>query len=129
VGTAIVGDDGKWEVTPENPLAEGKHEAVVVITDPAGNASEPSDPVEFIVDLTPPEKPVIGEVEDDVDPIVGPIHNGDTTDDTQPVFRGEGAVPGETVELIIDDEVVGTAIVGEDGKWEVTPKPSGGRRT
>ncbi|MFP9430878.1 Ig-like domain-containing protein [Enterobacter sp. LM3] len=122
VGTAIVGDDGKWEVTPENPLAEGKHEAVVVITDPAGNASEPSDPVEFIVDLTPPEKPVIGEVEDDVDPIVGPIHNGDTTDDTQPVFRGEGAVPGETVELIIDDEVVGTAIVGDDGKWEVTPE-------
>ncbi|WP_447842269.1 Ig-like domain-containing protein [Enterobacter ludwigii] len=44
-------------MTPENPLAEGQHEAVVVITDPAGNASEPSDPIDFVVDLTPPEKP------------------------------------------------------------------------
>ncbi|HHA2291880.1 TPA: Ig-like domain-containing protein [Enterobacter ludwigii] len=122
VGTAVVGADGKWAVTPENPLAEGQHEAVVVITDPAGNASEPSDPIGFIVDLTAPAKPVIGDVEDDVGPITGPINNGDITDDTQPVFSGGGAVPGETVELIIDDEVVGTAIVGEDGNWEVTPE-------
>ncbi|HHA2249770.1 TPA: Ig-like domain-containing protein [Enterobacter ludwigii] len=122
VGTAVVGADGKWAVTPENPLAEGQHNAVVVITDPAGNASEPSDPIGFIVDLTAPEKPVIGDVEDDVGPITGPINDGDTTDDTQPVFSGSGAVPGETVELIIDDKVVGTAIVGEDGNWEVTPE-------
>ncbi len=122
MGTAVVGADGKWAVTPENPLAEGQHNAVVVITDPAGNASEPSDPIGFIVDLTAPEKPVIGDVEDDVGPITGPINDGDVTDDTQPVFSGGGAVPGETVELIIDDKVVGTAIVGEDGNWEVTPE-------
>jgi hypothetical protein len=53
-------------VTPENPLAEGEHEAVVVITDPAGNASEPSDPIGFIVDTTPPAKPTIDTVFDDV---------------------------------------------------------------
>ncbi|WP_044865905.1 Ig-like domain-containing protein [Enterobacter ludwigii] len=122
VGTAIVGEDGNWEVTPEKPLPEGKHEAVVVITDPAGNASEPSDPIDFVVDLTPPEKPVIGEVEDDVGPVVGPINDGDTTDDTLPVFRGENGTPGDTVELIIDDKVVGTAVVGADGKWAVTPE-------
>ncbi|MFL0346662.1 Ig-like domain-containing protein, partial [Enterobacter ludwigii] len=108
VGTAIVGEDGNWEVTPEKPLPEGEHEAVVVITDPEGNASEPSDPIDFVVDLTPPEKPVIGEVEDDVGPVVGPINDGDTTDDTLPVFRGENGTPGDTVELIIDDKVVGT---------------------
>ena len=122
VGTAIVGEDGNWEVTPEKPLPEGEHEAVVVITDPAGNASEPSDPIDFVVDLTPPEKPVIGEVEDDVGPVIGPINDGDTTDDTLPVFRGENGMPGDTVELIIDDKVVGTAVVGADGKWAVTPE-------
>ncbi|HGH4670211.1 TPA: Ig-like domain-containing protein [Enterobacter cloacae] len=122
VGTAIVGDDGKWEVTPEKPLPEGSHTGKVIITDPEGNASEPSDDFEFIVDLQGPDKPVIGDVEDDQGPVVGPIHDGDTTDDTQPVFSGDKGTPGDTVRLIIDDEVVGTAIVGDDGKWEVTPE-------
>ncbi|MBE3287684.1 Ig-like domain-containing protein [Enterobacter cloacae complex sp. P31C] len=122
VGTAIVGDDGKWAVTPEKPLPEGSHTGKVVITDPEGNASEPSDDFEFIVDLQGPDKPVIGDVEDDQGPSVGPIHDGDTTDDTQPVFSGDKGTPGDTVRLIIDDEVVGTAIVGDDGKWEVTPE-------
>ncbi|HCR2005928.1 TPA: Ig-like domain repeat protein [Enterobacter cloacae subsp. dissolvens] len=122
VGTAIVGDDGKWAVTPEKPLPEGSHTGKVIITDPEGNASEPSDDFEFIVDLQGPDKPVIGLVEDDQGPSVGPIHDGDTTDDTQPVFSGDKGTPGDTVRLIIDDEVVGTAIVGDDGKWEVTPE-------
>ncbi|MCK7166983.1 Ig-like domain-containing protein [Enterobacter cloacae] len=122
VGTAIVGDDGKWAVTPEKPLPEGSHTGKVIITDPEGNASEPSDDFEFIVDLQGPDKPVIGDVEDDQGPFVGPIHDGDTTDDTQPVFSGDKGTPGDTVRLIIDDEVVGTAIVGDDGKWEVTPE-------
>ncbi len=122
VGTAIVGDDGNWAVTPEKPLPEGSHTGKVVITDPEGNASEPSDDFEFIVDLQGPDKPVIGDVEDDQGPSVGPIHDGDTTDDTQPVFSGDKGTPGDTVRLIIDDEVVGTAIVGDDGKWEVTPE-------
>ncbi|HGK5880611.1 Ig-like domain-containing protein [Enterobacter cloacae] len=121
VGTAIVGDDGKWAVTPEKPLPEGSHTGKVIITDPEGNASDPSDDFKFIVDLEAPAKPVIGDVEDDIGPVVGPIHDGDTTDDTQPVFSG-GGTPGDTVRLIIDDEVVGTAIVGDDGKWEVTPE-------
>lgn len=122
VGTATVGDDGKWAVIPEKPLPEGSHTGKVVITDPEGNASEPSDDFEFIVDLQGPDKPVIGDVEDDQGPSVGPIHDGDTTDDTQPVFSGDKGTPGDTVRLIIDDEVVGTAIVGDDGKWEVTPE-------
>ncbi|WP_445335500.1 Ig-like domain-containing protein [Citrobacter koseri] len=122
VGTAIVGEDGKWEVIPEQPLPEGSHTGKVIITDPAGNDSEPSDDFKFIVDLEPPAKPVIGDVEDDVGSIVGPINDGDTTDDTLPVFRGDNGTPGDTVRLIIDDEVVGTAIVGDDGKWEVTPE-------
>ncbi|EPF6066710.1 Ig-like domain-containing protein [Enterobacter cloacae] len=122
VGTAIVGDDGKWAVTPENPLPKGEHVGNIVITDPSGNASDPSDDFKFIVDLDAPTKPVIGDVDDDVAPVIGPIHNGDTTDDTQPVFSGEGGVPGDKVELIIDDRIVGTAIVGDDGKWAVTPE-------
>ncbi|HDR2622967.1 TPA: Ig-like domain repeat protein [Enterobacter chuandaensis] len=122
VGTAIVGDDGKWAVTPEKPLPEGSHTGKVIVTDPEGNASEPSDDFEFIVDLQGPDKPIIGDVEDDQGPSVGPIHDGDTTDDTQPVFSGDKGTPGDTVRLIIDDEVVGTAIVGDDGKWEVTPE-------
>ena len=122
VGTAIVGKDGKWEVSPEIPLPEGEHIGKVVITDPSGNAGEPSDDFNFIIDLEAPVKPVIGDVEDDVAPVIGPILDGDTTDDTKPVFSGGGGEPGDKVELVIDDKVVGTAIVGKDGKWEVTPE-------
>lgn len=122
LGETRVVADGTWTWTPETPLAHGDHSIVLIGKDPDGRTSAPSDSFDFTVDLEAPVKPIIGEVEDDVGAKTGPIQNGDATDDKQPVFRGEGATPGDTVRLIVDDEVVGTAIVGEDGKWEVTPE-------
>jgi len=122
IGSVSVGADGSWEYTLPEQTNGTALDVSVVFRGPTGVESAPTDPWKLVIDTEAPNKPIIGDVDDDVGPITGPIHNGDITDDTQPVFRGEGAVPGETVELIIDDEVVGTAIVGEDGKWEVTPE-------
>ncbi|MCT6666316.1 Ig-like domain-containing protein [Enterobacter mori] len=121
IGSATVGTDGSWEYTLPEQANGTELDVSVVFRGPTGVESAPTAPWKLVVDTEAPNKPIIGDVEDDQGPVIGPIHNGDTTDDTKPVFSGEGAVPGETVELIIDDEVVGTAIVGEDGKWEVTP--------
>ncbi|MHA0879181.1 Ig-like domain-containing protein [Enterobacter cloacae] len=122
IGSTTVGADKSWEYTLPEQTNGTALDVSVVFRGPTGVESAPTAPWKLVIDTEAPNKPIIGDVEDDQGPVVGPIHNGDTTDDTQPVFSGEGAVPGDTVELIVDDEVVGTAIVGDDGKWEVTPE-------
>ncbi|MEG4682191.1 Ig-like domain-containing protein [Enterobacter cloacae] len=122
IGSTTVGADNSWEYTLPEQTNGTALDVSVVFRGPTGVESAPTAPWKLVIDTEAPNKPIIGDVEDDQGPDVGPIHNGDTTDDTQPVFSGEGAVPGDTVELIVDDEVVGTAIVGDDGKWEVTPE-------
>ncbi|MCK7341653.1 Ig-like domain-containing protein [Enterobacter cloacae] len=122
IDSVTVRPDGSWEYTLPEQTNGTALDVSVVFRGPTGVESAPTAPWKLVIDTEAPNKPIIGDVEDDQGPDVGPIHNGDTTDDTQPVFSGEGAVPGDTVELIVDDEVVGTAIVGDDGKWEVTPE-------
>ncbi len=130
IGTAIVDEDGKWEFTPNPPLAEGTYDLMVVIRNPNGNESEPSDPHTIIVDTTAPGKPGVGTggielVQDNVGPIQDDLESGDTTDDTTPTFSGGGATPGDTVVIIDNDVEIGTAIVGDDGKWTFTPEEPG----
>jgi len=122
IDSVTVRPDGSWEYTLPEQKNGTALDVSVVFRGPTGVESAPTAPWKLVIDTEAPNKPIIGDVEDDQGPVVGPIHNGDTTDDTQPVFSGEGAVPGDTVELIVDDEVVGTATVGDDGKWEVTPE-------
>ncbi|PNB66599.1 Biofilm associated protein A, partial [Pseudomonas sp. GW456-E7] len=112
-----IGEDGKWAFTPEAPLAEGEHVFEVVITDPAGNASEPSDEFVVIIDTIAPEKPSVGGVTGEQ----GPIASGESTDDTQPTLNGEGN-PGDTVTIIDNGNVIGEVQIGEDGKWAFTPE-------
>ena len=122
IDSTTVRADGSWEYTLPEQTNGTALDVSVVFRGPTGVESAPTAPWKLVIDTDAPNKPIIGDVEDDQGPVVGPIHNGDTTDDTKPVFSGEGAVPGDTVELVVDDEVVGTAIVGDDGKWEVTPE-------
>ncbi|WP_232443720.1 Ig-like domain-containing protein, partial [Burkholderia ubonensis] len=129
VGSTIVGEDGKWTFEPEDELTDGEHKFEVIERDPEGNESEPSDPVTVIVDPSDggeqpqkPAKPTIEDIWDNTDPDnLVPIGDGDSTKDNTPVIGGEGT-PGNTIIVIIDDEVVGTAIVDEDGKWTFEPE-------
>ncbi|MHC2599033.1 hypothetical protein ACVLVH_004716 [Kluyvera sp. 1366] len=54
IGSTLVAADGSWSFTPEKPLADGNHALDVVITDPSGNVSLPSDPVDIIIDTSGP---------------------------------------------------------------------------
>lgn len=116
IGTGTVGDDGKWTVQPDQDLGNGEHNVVVVITDPAGNKSNPSDPVKVIVDDSKPAPLENFELFDDVGPYTGPIKNGDVTDDKNPTLQGS-APAGSKVNVYLDGKLVDTVDVGADGKW------------
>ena len=123
IGEAVVGSDGKWEFTPETPLAEGEHTIVIVEKDPAGNESLPSPGFELIVDTLAPGQSEIKEVLDDIGTIQGAIAQNGVTDDNTPTLNGT-AEPGSTVEMFANGEKIGSALVDADGNWSVTPDPA-----
>ncbi|WP_254608262.1 Ig-like domain-containing protein, partial [Burkholderia lata] len=122
IGETTVNADGTWTFRPEHPLPDGPQEFTAVASDAAGNVGLPSDPVMVIVDTYVPEKPVVGEVTDNVGDIAGPIDNGGVTDDDRPTFTGGGQRPGDTVTIIDENgNPIGSGIVDDDGNWTVQP--------
>ncbi|MGM8428278.1 Ig-like domain-containing protein [Enterobacter cloacae] len=125
IGSVIVDDEGKWSFTPKDELTEGEHNVVVVEEDPLGNEGDPSDPIQIIVDTTPPAKPDMADALDNTGPITGQLKGGDVTDETRPVFSGKGE-PGDTVTIYDGDEVLGTTVIDDKGNWTLKPeKPLG----
>ncbi|WP_447778697.1 Ig-like domain-containing protein [Variovorax boronicumulans] len=120
IGTVVVNDNGQWTFTPPKDLGEGDHSITIIERDPVGNQSKPSNPFEFDVDTIAPEKPTLGGVIDNMGDIQGPIAPGGITDDRQPEFHGQGT-PGDTIIVKDKGTVVGTADVGDDGKWTFIP--------
>ncbi len=57
IGTATADATGKWSFTPSTNLSEGNHAITTTATDAAGNQSGLSQPINFTVDLTPPDMP------------------------------------------------------------------------
>ena len=120
----MVKDDGSWSFTPPEDLDEGDHSIVIIEIDKPGNTSKPSDPYEFTVDTTAPDKPQFGEDFqgglDDVGTVTGPIAPGDKTDDARPEFIGTGE-PGSKIIIKDNDKEIGTTVVKDDGSWSFTP--------
>ncbi|GER17706.1 Ig-like domain-containing protein [Variovorax boronicumulans] len=100
IGRVEVNGDGVWTFTPPTDLSEGEHSITIVERDPAGNESEPSDPFDFVVDITPPAQPQVGGANDNMGEYQGPITPGGVTDDRQPEFHGEGT-PGDTIVITV----------------------------
>ncbi|WP_339519801.1 Ig-like domain-containing protein, partial [Pseudomonas proteolytica] len=119
IGTALVGADGKWEFTPDPALTDGPHEIVVVITDPAGNESEPSDPYTIIIDTIAPATPSLSLVFDDQGLVTGNLTSGDSTDDARPDLSGT-AEPDSLV-TIYDNGVAIGSVIATGGTWTFTP--------
>ena len=121
IGRVEIGEDGTWEFTPETELGEGDHEITVIVQDPAGNQSGPSDPWDITIDTTAPDAPVIGGIYDDVGEKHGELEHGDVTDDSRPTIHGT-AEAGSTVVILDNGKEIGRAAVGPDGNWSFTPE-------
>ncbi|MEB4674188.1 Ig-like domain-containing protein [Enterobacteriaceae bacterium G50] len=123
IGSAVVGDDGKWQITPDNPLSEGSHTLTAKATDTAGNESQSSANFTFAVDTTPPAQPAIPTISDDAQPITGNVANNGYTNDTTPTISGKGT-PGDTITLFNNGDEFASVRVDTNGNWTFTPSPA-----
>ena len=121
IGRVDVGSDGNWSFTPEEPLADGEHAISVIVQNPAGNQSEPSDPWIVTVDTQAPDAPTIGRVYDDVGAVIGELVSGAVTDDTKPTLTGQ-AEAGAIVSIFDGEEKLGEVQADENGNWSFTPE-------
>ncbi len=122
VGTAVVGADGRWNVTPSADLPEGLHTFTAVAISPSGVESAASAGYLITVDTLPPESPVVVSVVDNAGSWTGELHNGDFTDDRTPTFKGK-ADPSSTLLVFINGEEIGFAAVDANGDWTYTAEP------
>jgi len=118
LGTATVGEDGSWSFTAP-ALDDGSHSLTAVVTDAAGNASAPSTPFTFTLDTVPPAAVAELALVADNNGVSVPVTGGGLTGDASPVLSGS-AEPGSTVTVSDGDAVLGTATVGQDGRWSFT---------
>ncbi|MNL01620.1 hypothetical protein D3C87_1220960 [compost metagenome] len=111
---------GNWSWTPATALGNGVHTITVTAVDKAGNASVASDAFGFTVATTPPGKPTIVSVIDDVEAITGAIANGTTTNDAKPTFSGKADANGTVI--IYDKGVeIDRVQANASGNWTYTP--------
>ncbi|OQR34487.1 hypothetical protein BWR15_10900 [Pseudomonas sp. T] len=107
-------ENGDWSVTPTQPLPEGDNQITIVVTDPAGNQSEPA--VLPIVIDTSIDKPDAW-----LDPASDSGTKGDNiTNDTTPTIDGN-TEPGADVVVIFPTGEEIHAKADENGDWSVTP--------
>ncbi|MCT4708683.1 Ig-like domain-containing protein, partial [Enterobacteriaceae bacterium H11S18] len=123
IGSAVVGDNGKWTFTPDAKLADGSHSFSTVVEDAAGNKSPASDAIGFTVD-THADVPVIVGYLDDVGVSMGSVENGGRTDDSNGVLSGH-AEAGSQISLTMwgprgmKYSNVAHTVTDSDGNWHI----------
>ncbi|MGJ7505097.1 Ig-like domain-containing protein [Variovorax sp. ZT5P49] len=123
IGTATADSTGKWSFTPEagKELANGVHNLTTSNVDAAGNEGPKSTPLTFTVDtIAPTQSTVVTAVNDDLDPQRGVVANNGHTNDLTPQVAGTISAAlnaGETVVVLRDGAVVGTATMTDATNW------------
>ncbi|MBD1909525.1 MULTISPECIES: Ig-like domain-containing protein [unclassified Leptolyngbya] len=105
LGTATADSTGHWSFSPTESLAAGPHTFIVLSRDSFINVSEPSSPLEMMIDVAVPSVPT--------------LTGAARTNDTTPTLSGD-AESGATVEIFDGDVSLGT-VVAADGRWSFTP--------
>ncbi|MCE0489776.1 Ig-like domain-containing protein [Pantoea sp. Mb-10] len=117
LGTAVAGSNGQWIFIPD-ALADGTYALSATVTDTSGNVTQ-TPVVVITVDIVPPTAASGVILSDNDSGTVEPIAAGGATNSTTPVLSGS-AEPGSTVTIRDGDTVLGTALVGSNGRWSFT---------
>lgn len=114
-------NSSSWRYTPDASLATGNHVITVIAVDAAGNASPVSDSVNFVVDTTAPQTPILTSVVDDVTGgVTGNLANGQITNDNRPTLNGT-AEAGSVVSIYDGNTLLGVTSANAGGAWSFTP--------
>ncbi|WP_347291034.1 BapA/Bap/LapF family large adhesin [Kluyvera georgiana] len=117
-GTVTADAQGIWHFTP-SVLMDGHYR----FTFSSDGGATLSEPFVLTVDTQAPDGVSDLTIVDDLNPGIGQLHNGDSTNDGTPVISGS-AEPGSTVSIYDGGKLIGTALVGADGQWGFTPAPA-----
>lgn len=117
IGTGTADANGKFTITISPALTDNKHASVSAI-DSAGNKSEILDII-GTKDTTPPAKPVLNSVDDDVGALKGAITAGSETDDARPKLTGSGEA-NATLTIYDNGVAIGVVNVSSSRSWSFT---------
>lgn len=117
IGTGTADANGKFTITISPALTDNKHASVAAI-DSAGNKSEVLDII-GTKDTTPPAKPVLNSVDDDVGALKGAITAGSETDDARPKLTGSGEA-NATLTIYDNGVAIGIVNVSSSRSWSFT---------
>ncbi|WP_170264761.1 Ig-like domain-containing protein [Pantoea dispersa] len=109
--------DGNWELQLPLRLEEGSHNLAVRYISHSGVYGELLQR-QIMVDFSPPEKPVITAVLDDVGSVKGPVAPGGFTDDEKPTITGF-AEPDSVVRVYSNGELIGSVQAAKNGSWQL----------
>jgi len=117
VGTGSTNGSGVWTVTTGTALTDNAANLITArATHPAGAEGSPSTPLTVTTDNTAPAAPGTPDLTDASD--TGTSNTDNVTADTTPTFTGTSET-NATVQLLVDDVVVGTAIASGT-TWTIT---------
>lgn len=121
IGSGVVDAQGKFTISISPELTDQKTAKVYVI-DSAGNLSDATGIV-GTKDITPPTKPIIPKLTDDVGDVKGPINAGGTTDDVRLTISGAaGSAESKALLTIYDNgQAIGVVTVASNGSWVFNP--------
>ncbi|WP_186036972.1 Ig-like domain-containing protein [Burkholderia gladioli] len=120
IGSTRIDASGTWTIAIASPLADGDHHFSVVSVNRLGNSSAPSRDYLVTIDTTPPPRPVIEAVHDDVGPLTGLVPDHGMTDDASPTLSGK-AEAGAIVVVRDGLDVIGSSVADGEGNWSFTP--------
>lgn len=114
VGSAVVSNDGSWSLNTD-PLSNGNYNLSVIVSDAAGNNSEPVN-VSLTVNTVAPAPVLTFDIYDNNGTTPELVSNNGFTNDSTPVLRGTAAA-GAFVNLLQGDTVIGSAQADASGVW------------
>ncbi|HCD7427520.1 TPA: Ig-like domain repeat protein, partial [Citrobacter werkmanii] len=111
VASVVADSNGTWSWTPPSAINSGDHIISVVATDKAGNVSDATN-FAFIIPLIDVDPPTLQLQTTSDSGSIGDF----VTNDTTPSITGT-SLPGSTVTIYVNGEVVGTAATDSTGRY------------
>ncbi|MEB5754525.1 Ig-like domain-containing protein [Citrobacter cronae] len=111
VASVVADSKGTWSWTPPSAINSGDHIISVVATDKAGNVSDATN-FAFIIPLIDVDPPTLQLQTASDSGSIGDF----VTNDTTPSITGT-SLPGSTVTIYVNGEVVGTAATDSTGRY------------